>query len=154
MADENERLLADLQPEESVVAVGHAIVVTSQRIIRPGHKSVVSIPFTAIHTCETWTDAHRLSVRLHHMEIDPYLPPCDATQWWRWHDRRAYRRVLERSRKETTLHFSREHTKAAEAISAQISARAIPHQTLPSPDRGPRQLPQPLVRVSGRGKTR
>ena len=136
----NARLLAAVSEGEEVLALGDGLEVTMDRIIRPGHESPVSIPFASITRYESWSDAPRWAIRLFHASIDPQWGPYPHTQWWRGivGDRRAYRRGLERARLETVLQFSREHTKAADAIAARVDQLGIEHQVLPESPFPPR----------------
>lgn len=124
-----EALQSEVPPGEQILAVGlavgHPVVVTSVGILRWGGEGAVRIPFDAVLRCESWTQAHRWSVRLVHREVDPRWPPSDARQWWRWHDRRAHHRRGEIARFVTILHFSRKDTEAARAIRTELSRRGI-----------------------------
>lgn len=150
----NMREIADLeaavQSGEEVLASGLAVrapvVVTTRRIIRAGHDAAVSIPFEAIHRCEYWFDAHRWIIRIIHSPIDPRARPCDAHQWWRIHDRRSYRRRVERMWQETMFRFSHEHTRAADAIWARLTSIGVDCVRLPDEPRTDRsKLRVPLT---------
>ena len=124
---------------EAVIASGMAtdvpMVVTGSRLLRAGHSDVVEIPFSSIVSCESWLDTHRWGVRLVHQAIDPRLPPSGADQWWRWHDRRSYRKTEERLSRETVLTFSTDHTTAAQALQEQLHAHGVTCRVIPSPVR-------------------
>lgn len=134
-----EHRLAGIPAGEETLAIGKAVgvpvVVTVERIVRAGHDAAVPIPLDTVRTCEMWMDAHRWSIRLFHEDIDPRVAPCGAHQWWRWHDRRAYRRRIERLRHETVLDFSREHTHAADAITKRLHELKIGCRTVDPPAR-------------------
>ena len=131
------RLLAEVEPDEAVKAQGLAVrepvIVTDRRIVvlRLASVGPVSIPLDAVTSVESRRDAHRWQIKLLHERVDPRSRPSDATQWWRWHDRRRDRRRAERSRHETVLAFSREHTSAADAIVDSLAERRVPVYELP-----------------------
>src|SRR5206468_10114527 len=124
---------------EDVIAHGLAsgvpVVVTRSGLIRAGHDDVVSIPFNSVVSCESWLDTHRWGLRLVHDNVDPRLPPSGADQWWRWHDRRKYRKWKERLSRETVLTFSTDHTVAARAFQEELRARGVTCRMVPSPVR-------------------
>lgn len=134
-ADEVDRLLASVEPDEVVRAQGKAVrepvVVTDRRILRAGDLGLVSVPLEAVTAYDVQRDTHRWVVRLYHSPVDPLRRKSDATQWWRWHDRRAYTRDTGRMWRETLLTFSREHTAAAVAIGRALEDRGIIARELP-----------------------
>lgn len=140
-------LLEAVTEGEAVRAVGKAtyapIVITDRRVIRAGHRSVVSIPFERVMRVEHWTHhTHRWSVRLIHEPIDPRPPPSDAHQWWRFHDRWKYRREVARRWRETVFHFSGERTEAADAMREELARANVPFDELETgPHRRPRRVP-------------
>lgn len=140
-------LLEAVTEDEAVRAVGKAtyepIVVTGHRVMRAGYRSIVSIPFEQVVRVEHWTHhTHRWSVRLIHEPIDPRARPCDAHQWWRFHDRWRYRRDVARRWRETVFHFSDQHTAAADAMREELERAIVPFEEVETrPHRRPRTVP-------------
>jgi hypothetical protein len=128
-----DELVALVPPGEEVRAVGMAeacpVVVTSSRLIRASSGTGVSLPFAAIESCDTWRDKHRMGVRLFHAPINPQRPPGEAKQWWRWHDRRKFRRLWT----ETELTFSSTDTRAARALRDALTNHDVTIREVPSP---------------------
>lgn len=120
-----EQLTVLVAPSEEILAVGMAtqtpVVVTSRRLIRAGSDAAVSIPFEAISRCEFTYEAHRWNVTLFHEAIDSRRPAGEASQWWRWHDRRRLRRLW----RETPLRFSSDQTAAADALRLQLARLGV-----------------------------
>lgn len=119
-----DEVVASIPPGEDVLAVGVAqqipVVVTSNLLLRAGTGAAVVIPLDSIHLYEHWREAHRWAVRLFHDPVDPHRPAREASQWWRWHDRRKLRRLWTL----TELTFSSEHTAVADALREVLARRA------------------------------
>lgn len=143
-----DEVVASVPPDEEVIAVGAAqqvpVVVTRNLLLRAGTGAAVVIPLDSIDRYEHWTETHRWVVCLFHDPVDPQRPRDEASQWWRWHDRRKLRRLW----RQTCLTFSSEHTAVADVLRQELVRRATDASELPRRVSDRSRLRVPLRRVN------
>lgn len=154
-------LRADLEPEESVIAVGRCeditlrgdidaggagwtyVMVTDRYLRWAPHglpRYVTAVGLDDVSEAVERTSAHRYAITLRHAKVRALRLVPDPLPGVSRGDRETVREL-----ETTRLAFSRRHTAAARALREQLALRGVVPRLEPSPPREPRGPPRYLV---------